>query len=69
MIYLHALLKLEKEGKAVLIYLENSYCNTTHPIRNSGIYILVSPLEISRPKEADTQQSNRKGEKEEEKDK
>ena len=30
MISLHALLKLKKEGKAVLIYLDESYCNKTH---------------------------------------
>ena len=30
LISLHALLKLEIEGKAVLIYLDESYCNTTH---------------------------------------
>ena len=29
-ISLHALPKLEKEGKAVSIYLDKSYCNTTH---------------------------------------
>ena len=30
LIYLHALLKPEKEGKAVLIYLDESYFNTNH---------------------------------------
>ena len=30
MIYLHALINLEKEVKAFLIYLDESYCNTTH---------------------------------------
>ena len=27
---MHALLNIDKEGKAVLIYLDESYCNTTH---------------------------------------
>ena len=35
LIYLHALLKLEKEDKSVLIYLDNSYCNTTYPDTHS----------------------------------
>ena len=29
LIYLHALIKIDKEGKAVLIYLDELYCNTT----------------------------------------
>ena len=30
LISMHALLNIDKEGKAVLIYLDESYCNTTH---------------------------------------
>ena len=47
------LLKLEKLGKAVLVYLDESYCNIAHPNTHSWhIYILVIPFKISRPQEA-----------------
>ena len=45
MISLHALINIEKEDKAILIYLDETYCNTTHFNTHSGHISTGNPIQ------------------------
>ena len=45
LISMHALLNLEKEGNAVLIFLDDSYCNTTHSDTHSWHLFTGNPIQ------------------------
>ena len=47
LIYLHVLIKLDKEGKVVLIYLDGLYCNTTQSNTHSWNLSAGNPIKNS----------------------